>query len=173
MTIMTVENAESVLMDRLIAYHKEITGINRVYRYPPSIAPDLTDCPFVFHTMREMPSEIPKTSDSPGSAPMNRRIIAHFCREPFTAEAEDSGDLGMMSMNRLEPWFGKFRGAYLRRGSLRIQGGIHPDVPDPLPALNLYDLTFRDSGMITRPVSGTIYLGIDWFLNVPLDLFRS
>ena len=172
MTIMTIENAEEVLMDRLVDFHKEIPGLTRVYRHMPSISPDAGDLPFVFFSIREMPSAIPTTNDSHASTAMTRRVIAHFCSEPFAMLSEDSGDLGWGAYNRTVPWLGVFRGAYLRRGDLRIQGGIHPDVPDPQRPLNTFYLTFRDSGIISREVGDTDYFAIDWVLDIPLDLIH-
>lgn len=153
-------DVESLLVQRLAAFHKRIEGIASVLPTPGSTPLDWPDLPHMTHLIGPMPASIPTSGTR--RTTMQRLIVARLLIAPVGA-GEDVAEFGAMANAVAMPFFARLRNAYLRSPRLGIAGEAEEF------AYLTQDIEFRDSGLVPRPGSGgAMYWLIDWTLTFNL-----
>lgn len=160
--LVTLPDFETLVLDRLALNCAEITGINQVFRLPPSFALPPEKFPICYPLVGAMADSIPMESSGSGRVQSTRTYVLRLLGSPATNTLDNTTDQGAQAIIDLVPFFNRFRSYFMGHqkletttlGSLQYMSG---------------QLLYLDSGVVTRPAPG----GVDHFaieINLTLTM---
>ena len=155
-----------LVLERLAKCHREIAGIEVVWKTPPSIATMMTDLPCVYFLVGGLLDSVP--SQRSGTVTFSRQYTARLLLTTFGVADADNDD-GAIANQLAIPFYSRFASYYLAHPKFHTDG-VHEDALEELSGMS-NEIIFTDSGLVPRRgPGGTEFAAIDFTLQISMKM---